>query len=126
MTDAVATTAHLDELRASARDTHRSASNARQLALDLDRRREVMIHRTDASRARHRPEVWSSTAASLSRDELGRRIGGWLQTSAELLRDTSRALEAEARRLESVASSLGREADGVEQELLRRAAQPPE
>ena len=125
MPDAVATAAQLGDLRASARDRDRSAAAARRVALDIDRRREAMVHRADAGRARHVPEVWSSTAASISRDELVARVGGWLQASAGSLRETSVALELEARRLESLARSLGHEADAVERELGRQVAEAP-
>ena len=48
------------------------------------------------------------------------RIAG---SSAGSLRETSVALELEARRLESLARSLGHEADAVERELGRLAAE---
>jgi hypothetical protein len=79
-----------------------------------------MVRRDDESRARHTPEVWSSTAATRSREELVDRVGGWLAHCARSLRETSVALEHEARRLESVAWSHGQQADMLEQELARQ------
>ena len=121
MPDPAATTEHLDRLRVSARNARLGAVSARRLAIDLDRRRELMVHRVDESRARHIPEVWSSAAATRSRDELVHSVIRWLEHSARSLRDTSVALEHEARRLESVAWSHEQQADVVAQALAREA-----
>ncbi|MEZ5246793.1 MAG: hypothetical protein R2707_16985 [Acidimicrobiales bacterium] len=126
MSDVAAVAADLDRFRASALDAHRGAAAARRLALDLDRRREVMIRRDDESRARHTDDVWSSVAASRSRAELVFHVGGWLQRSAGALRDTTMALELEARRLDSLAWSYGRQADVAEEELVRATASSPD
>jgi hypothetical protein len=122
MSDAIAVAAHLDHLRTVALDAHRAAASARRLALDLARRREIMVRRDDECRARHTPNVWSSQAATRSRSELVDHVGGWLQRSADALSATSGALETEARHLESLASSYGRQADVVEEELARSTA----
>ena len=119
MMDTVATPEHLEHLRTSARQARLAAVSARRLAFDLDRRREHMVHRDDECRARHIPEIWSSASATRSREELVHRVGGWLARSAHSLRDTSVALEYEARRLESVAWSHAQHADVVERELAR-------
>jgi len=121
MQESSATTEHLDRLRVSARNARLEAVSARRLASDLDLRRELMVHRVDESRVRHVAEVWSSAAATRSRDELVHRVTGWLEHSAQSLRDTSVALEHEARRLESVAWSRAQQADVVEEDLAREA-----
>ncbi len=95
--------AQAERLRASARRARQHAVSARELALDIERRREQVLQRGDASVARHTPATWSSRAATTSRTELQRGVGFSLWSAAESLRDTRVALERHASHHDSLA-----------------------
>ncbi len=93
------------------------ADRARALALDIDRRRSMVVHRHDAAIARHGPETWSSAAATVSREELHHTVAFSLWAAGEALRSTTVALGQEANRLDGVASAHRRRADRLAADL---------
>ncbi|GJM37888.1 MAG: hypothetical protein DHS20C19_12550 [Acidimicrobiales bacterium] len=117
MSDAVAeTSAAIREreiLRSDASWAARRAEDARVLARDIGRRRRLLVTRDDAAVARHTADVWSSRAASRSREELQRAVGFSLWAASDGLRETELALEARARELDRDAQHLQRAADAV-------------
>ena len=113
MPDTTDTTRQLEDLHTEAARARRGASEARQLALAIERRREAVIRRDDAALARHTPDVWTSQAATASRIELSRGVGLSLWLASESLRETRIALEQQAHRLDGDASSYRRQADLV-------------
>lgn len=93
----------IEEARLASAAAQGQAARLRLLALDIDRRRALVVGRADVPLARHNDAVWSSAAAAASREELVgvRRL---LTTAGDALRATCRALEDEAERLERAAS----------------------
>lgn len=100
-------------LREGAVDATRRAEAARELALDIERRRHVMLARLEHSVSLHTEVVWGSPAATRSRGILRDDIAFGVWAAGESLADTRRALEATALALEDEARALGREADAV-------------
>jgi hypothetical protein len=93
------------------------ADRARELALDIDRRRSMVVHRHDAAIVRHVPETWSSAAATVSREELHHTVAFSLWATGEALRSTILALDHEAVRLDGVASTHRHRADRLAADL---------
>lgn len=105
------------ELRSEATVARGRAAAARALALELERRRWVVLSRDDEAQLRHTAQVWSSHAATQSRTELQTGIRRSLWSVGEHLTSTRVALETRARELESEASSLLRRAVAAEAEV---------
>lgn len=117
MEDETVLAAEVEWLRGAAVEAARRACDARRLAEEIDRRRVQVVHRDDASVARHTSATWASQAASDSREALRRDVGFSLWVAGESLRETRLALDAEARALEGDASSYRRRADQVDDRL---------
>ncbi|MEM7139469.1 MAG: hypothetical protein AAF548_00450 [Actinomycetota bacterium] len=109
-----ATLATIADLRARATDYGRRAADARDLAVEIDRRRALILTRDDDAIARHTDDVWSSRAADRSRAELQRTIGMHLWVAADGLRETVVALGERADWLDDESLRLRREADALE------------
>jgi hypothetical protein len=118
MEEAIAVTAaDVEASRDAATRALIGADRARGLALDIDRRRSMVVHRHDAAIARHVPETWSSAAATVSREELHHTVAFSLWAAGEALRSTIVALDHEAVRLDGVASTHRRRADRLAADL---------
>ncbi|MDW3220283.1 MAG: hypothetical protein R8F63_16865 [Acidimicrobiales bacterium] len=102
-----------EQMRADASWAARRAEDARALADDIARRRQLLVSRDDAPLARHTAAVWNSRAGERSRSVLQRTIGFSLWVASDGLRETELALEARARELSGDAQRLQRAADGV-------------
>lgn len=109
--------AEVEWLNGAAVEAARKAAAARRLAVEIDRRRAQVVHRDDASVARHVPATWASQAATESRDELRRGVGFSLWVAGEALHQTRLALDIEAGVLEGDASSFRRRADLADDRL---------
>ena len=107
----------VDRLEAAAAQAHRRAVDARRLAMEIGRRQLLVERRDDASVGLHTPEVWQSSAASASREELRRSVGRSLWLASESLRETRSALEHEAARLEAASASHRRQAESAREWL---------
>ena len=87
------------------------ADRCRSVAGTLDRRRVAMVERHKPVAALHRDEVWRGRPATVSRGRLHGVIGAALYSLGLDLAATSRALRAEASRLEQEAAALRRRED---------------
>ncbi len=105
--------AEAERWRSEARQARQRASSARELALDIERHRDRVVRRDDASTARHRPEIWSSRAATASRTELQRSVGFSLWLASESLHDTRVALEGDAVHQDALARNYDTQAAAV-------------
>ena len=82
------------------------AERCRAVAEVLDRRRVVLAERHRPVAALHHEEVWRGRAATASRHKVRRVIGAALYSLSLDLATASRALRAEASRLEQEAARL--------------------
>jgi hypothetical protein len=110
-------------LRAEAAAATATARRCEELAAEIERGRLASSTRLEEVRARHRPEVWQSSAAESSRAMLERYIapGLWvmgehLATTAGLLRERAGDLIARSRSL--VASATELESDPARHESI--------
>ena len=94
------------------------ADRCRSVADTLDSRRAAVVERHQPVVALHREEVWRGRAATVSRSRLSRVIGAALYSLGLDLATTSRALRAEASRLEQEAAALRRQASALEAERM--------
>ena len=82
------------------------ASTVRDLAAAIDQRRIALLNRLDPCVRRHVPEVWSSTAADISRMKLNRMIARDVWNAADQLLATRVALVRHAEEAEAHAFDL--------------------
>jgi len=101
-------------LRAEARVARSTAELCRQVADGIDRRRLALAERIEPARVAHRPDIWSSAAATRSRAHLNRQVAPGLWFLAHDLGLTARRLRDEAATLESRARALSMDADEIE------------
>lgn len=115
--DAVAWSIEALRLRERAERLSAEAGWAREIDVAISRRHRLLQGRLDGVRARHRPDVWASAAATRSRDVLERELafGLWLalvDLGALITRLRSAASDREHR-----AAQDRRRADEIEAEL---------
>ena len=100
--------------RSEAVAADRLAGQARDLAVAIERRRIELQTRLDPAKAAHRPAVWASRAAEVSRTTLVRSVGREIWNARERLLATRVALERRAGELDEEARSQRRRADLIE------------
>lgn len=125
MTDPTTSTVPIDiaAVGAEASSAAAGATRCRELAVDVDRRRSLLVSRIDAVRVFHRPEIWESQAADESRAVVERdmapalgAVGHELGVTARLLREHADVLEARSGLLiataaEAQAAAIAKAAD---------------